>query len=82
MASITIRNLPDSTKDILRVRAAQEGMSLEAYVRNILQRVSTSETGSATTIVDLAQKYFGPKNGVNLELPSRRTHRESPEFDT
>jgi antitoxin FitA len=81
MASITIRNLPDKTKDVLRVRAAQEGVSLEAYVRNLLQRVSTSETSPSTTIVDLARKYFGPKNGVDLELPSRRTHREPPEFD-
>ena len=81
MASITIRNLPDRTKDILRVRAAQEGMSLEAYVRNLLQRVSTSETSPSTTITDLARKHFGPKNGVDLELPPRRTRRKTPEFD-
>ncbi len=81
MASITIRNLPDSTKDTLRVRAAKQGMSLEAYVRNLLQEESARESVQPTSITELARKYFGPKNGVDLELPLRHTHRKAPEFD-
>lgn len=36
MASLTIRNLPDSVRDALRVRAAQRGLSMEAEARAIL----------------------------------------------
>jgi len=37
VASITVRNLPDETHRALRVRAAQNGRSTEAEVREILE---------------------------------------------
>lgn len=37
MASITVRNLPDETHRALRVRAAQNGRSTEAEIREILE---------------------------------------------
>jgi antitoxin FitA len=37
MAAITVRNLPDETHRALRVRAAQNGRSTEAEVREILE---------------------------------------------
>lgn len=37
MASITVRNLPEETHRALRVRAAQNGRSTEAEVRDILE---------------------------------------------
>jgi plasmid stability protein len=37
MATITIRNLPDKVRDRLRVRAAQNGRSMEAEVRDLLE---------------------------------------------
>jgi len=58
MASITMRNQPDATKDTLRVWAAERGIiSLEAYVRNLLQE----ESARASTGPLL---YFAPA-GVN-----------------
>lgn len=36
MATLTIRNLPDEVRDNLRVRAAQNGRSMEAEAREIL----------------------------------------------
>ncbi len=36
MATLTIRNLPDEVRDRLRVRAAQNGRSMEAEAREIL----------------------------------------------
>ena len=39
MASITVRNLPDETYRALRVRAAQNGRSTEAEIREILEEV-------------------------------------------
>src|ERR1700721_1422921 len=37
MASVTVRNLPDETHRALRVRAAQNGRSTEAEIREILE---------------------------------------------
>ena len=81
MASITIRNLSDQTKATLRVRAAEQGLSLEAYIRNLLQRTALQEAPEPVKLTDLARKYFGPRGGVDLELPSRRSHRKAPDFD-
>jgi antitoxin FitA len=39
MAMLTVRNLPDDVHRALRVRAAQNGRSTEAEVREILQSV-------------------------------------------
>lgn len=40
MASILIRNLPELTKERLRQRAARHRRSLEAELRDILERVA------------------------------------------
>lgn len=80
MASITIRNLPDATKQALRVRAAERGLSLEAYVRQLLQEAGRAESGERMNIVEAANRYFGPFGGVDLELPSRKSDREIPNF--
>jgi plasmid stability protein len=37
MATLTIRNLPDEVRDRLRVRAAQNGRSMEAEARELLE---------------------------------------------
>ena len=37
MAMLTVRNLPDEVRRVLRVRAAQHGRSTEAEVRAILE---------------------------------------------
>ena len=37
MATLTIRNLPDEIRDKLRVRAAQNGRSMEAEARALLE---------------------------------------------
>ncbi|MDE2751091.1 MAG: hypothetical protein OXI83_00810 [Gemmatimonadota bacterium] len=39
MASITIRNLDDGLKRRLRVRAAENGRSMEEEARDILRRI-------------------------------------------
>jgi antitoxin FitA len=40
MAMITVRNLPDEVHRALRVRAAQNGRSTEAEVRDILEKAA------------------------------------------
>ncbi len=80
MANITVRDIPDSTKESLRIQAATAGVSLEAYVRYILQAASSSDSFMQPDIMDLADKYFGSENGVELELPERSSKRNEIEF--
>ena len=80
MANITIRDLPDAAKESLRIQAAQAGVSLEAYARHILQKVSVSEGFQSVNIADLAQRCFGEENGIDIVLPSRKSLRETVEF--
>ncbi|MBZ0257345.1 hypothetical protein K8I31_14850 [bacterium] len=81
MASITIRDLPDKTKTTLRVHAAQNGVSLESYVRQLLNEASKLNQQQSISILDLAEKHFGKNHGVDLKLPARNTERKPIEFD-
>lgn len=75
MANINVRGLSDKTKEALRVRAAMAGMSLEAYARRALVKASAADRSKPASILDLAEKHFGAKRGVELDLPSRATRR-------
>jgi plasmid stability protein len=80
MANINVRGIPDKTKEALRVRAAKAGMSLEAYARRALTKASVESGDEPKPVVQLAEKYFGAKHGVELDLPPRATHRKPAEF--
>lgn len=41
MATLHVRELPDSTLTVLRVRAAKAGQSVQAYVLQLLNREAT-----------------------------------------
>ena len=78
MASLTIRNLEDDTKERLRVRAAQNGRSMEEEARAILRA-----TVAGTTAADLwsrSRGLFAGAKGVELALPSRSADRMPPMF--
>lgn len=80
MASITIRNIEDSVKARLRIRAAERGRSMEEEARCILRDALDRER--SRTILDLARELFGREHGVDLELPPRAKVREPPNFET
>ena len=80
MASITIRNLNDDVKTRLRVRAADNGRSMEEEARLIL-RDAVGRKPSSRNLASIIRSYFGPANGVDLELPPRELAREPPAFD-
>ena len=44
MATIHVRDVSDSTVTTLKVRAAQAGQSLQAYVRQLLESEATAVT--------------------------------------
>ena len=79
MATLTIRDFDDDLKAELRVRAAENGRSMEAEVREILRSVltkSVSEYGLGTRIREL----FADVGGVDLELPPRTERARAAEF--
>ena len=80
MASITIRNLDDDVKSRLRVRAADNGRSMEEEARLIL-RDAVGRKRSSRNLASIIRAHFGPANGVDLELPPREPAREPPCFD-
>lgn len=80
MASITIRNLDDDVKTRLRVRAAENGRSMEEEVRVIL-REAVGRKPDSRNLAGLIRARFAPLGGVDLELPPREPAREPPRFD-
>ena len=70
MAHLRFRKLDDNTYERLRMRASQHGVSMEEEARRILKRA----TAAPERIGDLFLKYFGPTNGVELEIPPREPH--------
>jgi plasmid stability protein len=50
----TIRNVPDDVATALKVRAAQSGKSLQAFVLDVLVRESTSPTPTLAEVMSKA----------------------------
>ena len=81
MASITIRNLDDDVKTRLRMRAAENGRSMEEEARLILREAVGREEAPAYGLGTAIHERFKPLGGVELELPPREPMREPPRFD-
>ena len=79
MASITIRNLDDEVKTRLRMRAAENGRSMEAEARLILREAVAPEP-EPKNLAQFIHDCFAPYGGVDLELPPREPVREPPDF--
>lgn len=82
MATLTIRNIEPSIKERLRVRAAQNGRSMEAELRAIVtDAVQTPTRPPEMNLYDRIRARFEPLGGVELELPPRGPMREPPTFE-
>jgi antitoxin FitA len=81
MASITIRNLEDSLKRKLRVRAAQHGRSMEEEARHILRAGLTDKAALPTNLYDAIRRRIAPLGGVDLDIPPRVPMPEPPNFE-
>ena len=81
MASITVRNLDDSLKRRLRIRAAENGRSMEQEARDILRAALDEEAAPAKNLGTAIHELFRPYGGVELETPARGPMRDPPRFD-
>lgn len=80
MASMTIRNLDDSLKQRLRLRAAEHGRSMEDEARDILRvALSTSERQPGNLAAAIRAR-IAPTGGITLEAAPREAIREAPDF--
>ena len=78
MASITIRKLDEKTKARLRVRAAQNGRSMEEEARTLLRAALSDEVIPGSNLTDAIRSRFRRLGGVALPLPDREPIREPP----
>jgi len=80
LASITIRNLDETLKRKLRVRAAHSKRSMEDEARDILRIVLSRESSQTENLADAIRARIEPLGGIELRLPEREQLRDPPAF--
>ena len=80
MASITVRNLDEELKRRLRIRAAENGRSMQQEAREILRAALGEDAAPSRYLGTAIHELFKPVGGVELEIPSREPMREPPRF--
>jgi plasmid stability protein len=81
MASITVRNLEDGLKHRLRIRAAENGRSMEEEARDILRTALYHQQPAQENLASAIRARFAPLGGVELDIPSRSPMRKPSQFD-
>jgi len=71
MSTLTVRNLDDDLKRRLRIRAAQNGRSMEAEARAILRSSLVGGDGQPARLGSRIRERFSGLGGERLELPAR-----------
>lgn len=79
MAALSIRDLDNTVKEKLRVRAARHGRSMEAEVRAILAE-AVGEPEQSSGLFTALMDRFADLGGVDLELPARDTPARSADL--
>jgi antitoxin FitA len=79
MAALSIRNLDETVKKRLVLRAARHGRSMEAEARAILTEAVSEPADSAGLFTALLDR-FGRLGGVDLELPDLEEPPRAADF--
>lgn len=81
MATLTIRNLEEPIKELLRIRAVENGHSMEEEVKQILRNNLLLNRKLPENLAESIQKRFAQLDGVDeLQITSREVIREPPTF--
>jgi plasmid stability protein len=67
MTTLTIRNVEPALKERLRIRAARNGRSMEAELRQILSTTLSGERKSEVNLAEAIRRRFLPLGGLELE---------------
>ncbi len=81
MASITVRNLEDGVKRRLRIRAAENGRSMEEEARDILRTALYRQPPPQENLASIISARFAPLGGVTLDTLPRSPTRKPPRFE-
>lgn len=81
MAALNIRNLDETVKRRIQLRAAHHGRSMEAEARAILTEAVREPADSAGLFTALLDR-FGTLGGVDLELPGREEPARAADFSS
>lgn len=79
MATLTIRNLDEELKSLLRIQAARHGQSMEEEVRSILRQVlqqPAPTSGLGSRMADRFRPFAS-----ELQLPERSLPRKALNWD-
>ena len=71
MANLSVRKLNNDIVDKLRLRALQNGVSMEEEIRQIL----TQAASTPDNLGDVAIQLFGEDNGVDLKFADHPPHQ-------
>lgn len=75
MSTLTVRRLDDNIYRRLRIRAAQDGISMEEEARRILTQAVSAPLRLSTVF----RKHFGEHHGIQLQ--TRRKPHEPIDFN-
>lgn len=83
VASMTIRNLDEDLKTLLRLRAARHGKSMEEEARSILRAALADrvDDNSGAALYAAIRARVEPFGGLDLDLPPREPQPEPLDFD-
>ncbi len=79
VAAMSIRNLDERVLELLRVRAARHGRSMEAEVRAILVD-AVRDPDEGPNLGQAIMTRFGELGGIELEIPPRAGTPRAAEF--
>lgn len=80
MAALTIRNVDDALKQLLRIRAAQHGVSMEEEARRIL-REALAQAPQPKPFGQRLKQRFAEVAEADFPLPPRHLPRTPPHWD-
>ena len=81
MATLTIRNLDDSLKSRLRMRAAARNRSMEEEARQILRAALQEPAAQTPDLGSRIRARFAALGDVELPIEARQAVREPPALD-
>lgn len=81
MAAVSIRNLDDTVRERLRIRAAAHGRSMEAEIRAILIE-AVREPDDDEGVLGALHERFAELGGIDLDVPSRSATARAVDFTT
>lgn len=81
MATLTIRDLDDTLKQSLRIRAAHRNHSMEEEARQILRAALVDTPGATVNLARRIRARFAGLGDVSLPIADREPVRAPPPFE-